>query len=83
MVGGFVFPALGVDGFRSLVVSEHYVLQVLEKVYALIQAGICGVKPLVAFWGEQGRRCSSPVGVVDSYHVCPRCDGDDDGTRET
>ena len=36
LVGGFVFSALGVDRFRSRMVSEHQALGVLEEVGALV-----------------------------------------------
>ncbi len=55
MVGGFVPPDLGVDGSSSRVVSEHEALKVLEKVCAVVQAGVCGVKPFIALRGDQGR----------------------------
>ena len=54
LVVGFVPPALGVDGFRSWVVSEHYAMNVIEKVCAVVRAGVRGVKPFVALWGDQG-----------------------------
>ena len=46
--------AIGVDCSRSWVVSEHEALKVFEKVRALIQAAVCGVKPFVALWGDKG-----------------------------
>ena len=43
LVGGFVFPALGVEGFRPWVVSEHQALEVEEEIRALVKACVRGV----------------------------------------
>ncbi len=52
MVGGLLLLTLGVDCFRSRVLSEHPALQILEEVRAIIQAGVGGVDIRVALWRD-------------------------------
>ena len=69
LVSWLVLPALWVDRSRSGVVPEHESLEVWKETCALIELGVSGVEPLVAFRGDECRRGGRSGGVVDSYHV--------------